>query len=205
MTPTSEATMAIGSAVPVAGMVTGYDATDDLELVEQTKKGDQEAFSELVRRHQQVTYNLAYRYMRDATQAEDMAQEAFLKAFRLLHGFRGDSSFSTWLYRVTCSVCLTELNRRKRRGEVELQPVHYKNAAIQPSYTVDIPDHIRRCVTKLSDRYAEIVTLYYLKGVSYDEIAETMDIPLGTLKTWMFRARKQLRGIVEKEIYADGQ
>ena len=70
---------------------------------------------------------------------------------------------------------------------------------------MDIPDHIRRCVTKLSDRYAEIVTLYYLKGVSYDEIAETMDIPLGTLKTWMFRARKQLRGIVEKEIYADGR
>jgi RNA polymerase sigma-70 factor (ECF subfamily) len=205
MTPTSEATLAVGSAAPVAGMATGYDAIDDLELVEQTKKGNQEAFSELVRRHQQVTYNLAYRYMRDATQAEDMAQEAFLKAFRLLNGFRGDSSFSTWLYRVTCSVCLTELNRRKRRGEVELQPVHYKNAAIQPSYTVDIPDHIRRCVTKLSDRYAEIVTLYYLKGVSYDEIAETMDIPLGTLKTWMFRARKQLRGIVEKEIYADGR
>ncbi len=205
MTPTSEATLAVGSAAPVAGLATGYDAIDDLELVEQTKKGNQEAFSELVRRHQQVTYNLAYRYMRDATQAEDMAQEAFLKAFRLLNGFRGDSSFSTWLYRVTCSVCLTELNRRKRRGEVELQPVHYKNAAIQPSYTVDIPDHIRRCVTKLSDRYAEIVTLYYLKGVSYDEIAETMDIPLGTLKTWMFRARKQLRGIVEKEIYADGR
>lgn len=205
MTPTSEATLAVGSAAPVADMATGYHAIDDLELVEQTKKGNQEAFSELVRRHQQVTYNLAYRYMRDATQAEDMAQEAFLKAFRLLNGFRGDSSFSTWLYRVTCSVCLTELNRRKRRGEVELQPVHYKNAAIQPSYTVDIPDHIRRCVTKLSDRYAEIVTLYYLKGVSYDEIAETMDIPLGTLKTWMFRARKQLRGIVEKEIYADGR
>lgn len=205
MTPTSEATLVVGSAAPVAAGMADYDAIDDLALVEQTKKGDQEAFSELVRRHQQVTYNLAFRYMRDATQAEDMAQEAFLKAFRLLHGFRGDSSFSTWLYRVTCSVCLTELNRRKRRGEVELQPVHYKNAAIQPSYTVDIPEHIRRCVTKLSDRYAEIVTLYYLKGVSYDEIAETMDIPLGTLKTWMFRARKQLRGIVEKEIYADGQ
>ena len=103
MTPTSEATLAVGSAAPVAGMATGYDAIDDLELVEQTKKGNQEAFSELVRRHQQVTYNLAYRYMRDATQAEDMAQEAFLKAFRLLNGFRGDSSFSTWLYRVTCS------------------------------------------------------------------------------------------------------
>jgi RNA polymerase sigma-70 factor, ECF subfamily len=83
--------------------------------------------------------------------------------------------------------------------------VHYKHAAIHPTYTFDIPEHIRRCVTMLSDRYAKIVTLYYLKGVPYDEIAETMDIPLGTLKTWMFRARKQLREIVETEIYSDGR
>ena len=61
-------------------------------------------------------------------------------------------------------------------------------------------EQIRRCVTRLSDRYATIVTLYYLKGISYDEIAEVMSVPLGTLKTWMFRARKQLRTIVEKEL-----
>jgi len=178
--------------------------TSDLELVELTKQGHTEAFSELVRRHQQMTYNLAYRFMRDPALAEDMAQEAFLKAFRLLAGFRGDSSFSTWLYRVTCSVCLTELGRRKRRGEVELKPVHYNTAALYPSESRDLPEHIRRCVTKLSDRYAEIVTLYYLKGISYDEIAEALDIPMGTLKTWMFRARKQLRRIVEKELFNNG-
>ena len=177
---------------------------NDLELVEMTKLGHTEAFSELVRRHQQMTYNLAYRFMRDPALAEDMAQEAFLKAFRLLSGFRGDSSFSTWLYRVTCSVCLTELGRRKRRGEVELKPAHYNTAAHHPSDGRDLPEHIRRCVTKLSDRYAEIVTLYYLKGISYDEIAEALDIPMGTLKTWMFRARKQLRRIVEKELFNNG-
>ncbi len=178
--------------------------TSDLELVELTKQGHTEAFSELVRRHQQMTYNLAYRFMRDPALAEDMAQEAFIKAFRLLAGFRGDSSFSTWLYRVTCSVCLTELGRRKRRGEVELKPAHYNTAALHPSDGRDLPEHIRRCVTKLSDRYAEIVTLYYLKGISYDEIAEALDIPMGTLKTWMFRARKQLRRIVEKELFNNG-
>ena len=205
MTPSVEAALPVGSAVNTATIDAGTETVPDLELVRRTQNGDTEAFSELVRRYQQVTYNLAYRFMRDATQAEDMAQEAFLKAFRLLKGFRGDSSFSTWLYRVTCSVCLTELSRRKRRGEVELHPAHYKNAAIHPTYTMDIPEHIRRCVTLLSDRYAEIVTLYYLKGVSYDEIAEAMDIPLGTLKTWMFRARKQLRKIVETEVFADGK
>ena len=68
----------------------------------------------------------------------------------------------------------------------------------------DLKEQIRRCVTRLSDRYATIVTLYYLKGISYDEIAQVMDVPLGTLKTWMFRARKQLRFIIEKEIMSNG-
>ena len=204
MTPSAKlALRAQGATRPVEG---ARDLRDlrDLELVELTRNGQTEAFSELVRRYQQVTYNLALRYMRDSALAEDMTQEAFLKAFRLLKGYRGDCSFSTWLYRVTSSVCLTELGRRKRRCEVALQPSHLNQAASGPSDTLDIPEHIRRCVTRLSDRYAEIVTLYYLKGISYDEIAETLDIPLGTLKTWMFRARKQLRKIVEKELFSDG-
>ena len=205
MTPTAEATLPASGSADVASFVADPQDISDLELVARAQKGNNDAFSELVRRHQQVTYNLAYRFMRDSTQAEDMAQEAFVKAFRLLKGFRGDSSFSTWLYRVTSSVCLTELGRRKRRGEVELQPTHYNKAAVEPTYNLDLPDHIRRCVTQLSDRYAEIVTLYYLKGISYEEIAESLDIPMGTLKTWMFRARKQLRSIVEVEIYSDGR
>lgn len=193
-------------AVTAAGTAALAEAADlsDLELVEMTRRGDTEAFSELVRRHQHMTYNLAYRFMRDSALAEDMTQEAFLKAFRLLGGFRGDCSFGTWLYRVTSSVCLTELGRRKRRGEVELKPAHCELPTEAPVETRDLPEHIRRCVSKLSDRYAEIVTLYYLKGTSYDEIAAALDIPMGTLKTWMFRARKQLRQIVERELRLNG-
>ncbi|GMU93973.1 MAG: RNA polymerase sigma24 factor [Candidatus Hydrogenedentota bacterium] len=172
----------------------------DLALVAQTRAGDIEAFSHLVKRHERVVYNLAFRFMRDNSLAQDMAQEAFLKAFRLLDGFRGDCSFSTWLYRVTCSVCLTELSRRKRRGEVELTPVHANEVATQPEEASDTPELIRRCVTRLPERYAMIVTLYYLQEVSYEEIAEIMNIPMGTLKTWMHRARRQLRKIVEKEM-----
>ena len=176
----------------------------DLALVQRTRAGEVEAFSELVRRHERIVFNLAYRFMRDNALAEDMAQESFLKAFRLLHGFRGDSSFSTWLYRVTSSVCLTELSRRKRRGEVELTPSHEDAAATDPEETSDMPELVRRCVTQLPDRYATIVSLYYLQEVPYEDIAETMRIPMGTLKTWMHRARLQLRKIVEKELKTNG-
>ena len=176
----------------------------DLALVQRTRAGDVEAFSELVRRHERIVFNLAYRFMRDNALAEDMAQEAFLKAFRLLHGFRGDCSFSTWLYRVTSSVCLTELNRRKRRGEVELTPAHEDESSTGPEEASDMPELVRRCVTRLPERYATIVSLYYLQEVPYEDIAETMRIPMGTLKTWMHRARLQLRKIVEKEMKAHG-
>lgn len=176
----------------------------DVALVQRTRAGEVEAFSELVRRHERIVYNLAYRFMRDNALAEDMAQEAFIKAYRLLHGFRGDCSFSTWLYRVTCSVCLTELNRRKRRGEVELTPAHAGGAATEPEPTSDIPELVRRCVTKLPEHYATIVSLYYLQEVPYEDIAAAMKIPMGTLKTWMHRARLQLRKIVEKEMETRG-
>lgn len=183
----------------------GNGPLSDLELVNQSKSGDPEAFSELVRRHQHVVFNVAYRFMRDSALAEDMAQESFLKAYRLLKGFRGDCAFSTWMYRVTCSVCLTELNRRKRRNAVEQELQHETPMAEEPVENPDMPEMIRRCVKRLPDRYVQIITLYYLKGVSYEEIAQVMNIPMGTLKTWMFRARKQLRGVVEQEMHTNAR
>jgi RNA polymerase sigma-70 factor (ECF subfamily) len=176
----------------------------DLELVSRARKGDADAFSLLVTRHQHLVFNLAYRFMRDNGLAEDMAQEAFMKAYRLLNGFRGDCNFSTWMYRVTVSVCLTELHRRKKRQEVELDPLHERVEASVRREISDLPEVIRRCVGKLPDRYSSIITLYYLKEISYDEIAHVMRIPMGTLKTWMHRARNQLRKIVEKELCGHG-
>ncbi|MCX5757742.1 MAG: RNA polymerase sigma factor [Candidatus Hydrogenedentes bacterium] len=176
----------------------------DCILVQRAKQGDADAFSQLAARHQRVVYNLSYRFMRDATQAEDMAQEAFLKAYRMLDGFRGDCSFSTWMYRVTASVCLTELGRGKRRAEIEAQPWHEAHAPVNRVDWLDMPDVMRRCIALLPERYANIVTLYYLKERSYEEIADGLSIPTGTLKTWMHRARNQLRVILEKEFSLSG-
>jgi RNA polymerase sigma-70 factor, ECF subfamily len=182
----------------------------DLELVQRTVAGESEAFGELVRRHERVVYNLAYRFMRNTAQAEDAAQESFIKAYRLLRSFRGDCRFSSWLYRVTCNVCLTELNRAKRRGEVERTAEHQGQTATGDTASAEMAEKsdsaalIRRCVTQLPERYAAIVTLYYLQELSYEEIAEIMSIPMGTLKTWMHRARTQLKVFVEKEMAGHG-
>jgi RNA polymerase sigma-70 factor (ECF subfamily) len=177
-----------------------YNELTDKELVKIARKGNAEAFSELVRRHQHRVYNLSLRYMRDANRAEDMAQEAFLKGFRLLKGFRGECSFSTWMYKVTGSVCLTEIRKRKKRGEVELKPAHESSYISTKAQDNDEAELVRRCVTRLPEKYAAIVTLYYLDAMPYDEIAKIMEIPIGTLKTWMFRARKELRVIVQEEL-----
>ncbi|MCX8064537.1 MAG: RNA polymerase sigma factor [Candidatus Hydrogenedentes bacterium] len=173
----------------------------DVELVKKAQKGDLDAFSELVRKYQTIVYNLAYRFMRDKNLAEDMAQESFVKAYKHLSGFRGDCAFATWLYRVTCTVCITELNRRKRHNEFELQSNIPETGYEEKHSDKEIAEKIRECVKHLPPKYATVITLYYLNGMAYEEIAEVMDIPVGTLKTWMFRARKQLRRIVEREIF----
>jgi len=171
------------------GTMSARSEDPDLLLVQEAKAGSTAAFSELVRRHQRVVYNLAFRFMRNGAHAEDMAQEAFLKAYRLLEGFRGDCSFATWLYRVTSSVCLTELARRRKRPEVALHPQHEVLLAEVPDVdNSDTPELIRRCVNRLPENYCKVITLYYLQETPYEQIAEVLEIPMGTLKTWMHRA-----------------
>jgi len=190
---------AIAIRTPLLRMSEMQGELSDEALVKLARRGRAAAFSELVRRHQHTVYSLSLRYMKDPVLAEDMAQEAFLKGYRLLKGFRGDCRFSTWMYRVTSSVCLTELARRGKRGEVPLDdaPHPSQNAEAGEGEYAEI---VRRCVTKLPDRYATIVTMYYLQQEAYEDIAAAMEIPVGTLKTWMFRARKELRELIEEEL-----
>ncbi|MEA3364909.1 MAG: sigma-70 family RNA polymerase sigma factor [Candidatus Hydrogenedentes bacterium] len=171
----------------------------DKALIERTRAGDIEAFSELARRHEQTVYNLALRFMRNPSLAEDMAQEAFLKAYQKLDKFRGDARFSTWLYRIVCNVCLTELQKRKRRHALSApEAPEYSETPDIAAAQADEAEFIRRCVAQLPKRYAEAITLYYLQNCSYEEVAQIMKVPQGTLKTWMHRARKHLRHIVEQ-------
>ena len=175
-----------------------YADEPDLALVIRTRHGELEAFSELVRRHQRLVYNLTYRFMRDAGRAEDMAQEAFLKAFRLLKGFRGDSSFSTWMYRVACNVCLTELTRDKRHTEISYPTGFEHSVQVAPAVPADEFSHVREAVARLPQRYAKVVTLYYLNELSYEEIAEATNTNIGTVRSRLHRGRRLLRDKLKK-------
>lgn len=196
----------MGVSVALARWYVMHESPDELSdeaLVRRAKDTHADAFSELVRRHQHTVYRLALRYMRDPVLAEDMAQEAFLKGYRLLKGYRGDCSFSTWMYRVTSSVCLTELARRRKRAEVALEGRPEDGYEDNRAESRDRAEVIRECVTRLPERYATIITMYYLNQMPYEEIAAVMEIPIGTLKTWMFRARKDLRGLVQEVLGED--
>ncbi len=169
---------------------------DDEALVERSGKGgDNAAFAELVRRHQGKVRGLLLRLTGDATLADDLAQEVFLRAYRGLVGFEGRSRFSTWLYRIAYNVFL---NHRTRTREHAALPEGFETRAAAPEGDLspqrwDLRRDLADAVARLPERYRAVVTLYYLQDVSYPEIAEVLDLPLGTVKTHLHRAKKLLR------------
>lgn len=185
----------------------------DARLVAQAQKGDEAAFEQLLRRHQRYVFNLAYRVLGDYAEAEEVTQEAFVRAWRGLPGFRGEASFTTWLYRIVHNLCLNRLPGLQR----ELHQVEsLEEELVDP--TPSPPDHFdvqqRRAflhaqLEQLPERYRLVLTLRYLQGLSYNEIAAVLDLPMGTVKTHIHRARcllaKLLQGREEQVSARRGQ
>jgi RNA polymerase sigma-70 factor (ECF subfamily) len=174
----------------------------DEELVARTLAGDGAAYGELVTRYADFVYTVAARIVGDAD-ATDVAQEAFIRAHAALARFRGDSKFSSWLYRIAVNRSLTHLRRLKRRPEpVDLGPAAEGPVAFLASGEPG-PDRlvlddefrrrVRRAVDELPPRYRAAVTLFYLEERDYSEVAGVLGIPVGTLKTHLHRARAMLR------------
>ncbi len=171
-------------------------AASDLECVERVLAGDVCAFEAIVRRWQGPLINLAWRYCRDRARAEEMAQEAFLRAWRGLSQWRRESSFSTWLFALAANVFRSEL---KRFPTVDL-PL---DAAKEPSRaarqfhalaTEESAETVRRAVLALPPRYREPVILFYFHEMDVAQAAATMGMPEGTFKARLARGRAQLRG-----------
>jgi RNA polymerase sigma-70 factor, ECF subfamily len=153
------------------------------------------AFAELLRRHQGKVRGLLLRLASDRTLADDLAQEVFLRAYRGLAGFEGRARFSTWLYRIAYNVYL---NHRTRVRELASLPEGFEAGAMAPETALsasrsDLRRDLDVAIAALPDRYRAVVMLYYLEDVSYPEIAEILDLPLGTVKTHLHRAKRILR------------
>ncbi len=164
-------------------------------LVGRAGRGDRIAFAELVRRHQGKVRALLLRLAGDRSLADDLAQEVFLRAYRGLVGFEGRSSFGTWLYRISYNVYL---NHRTRSRSFAALPEDYDVRAAAPDDALSAPRaDLRRdlgaAIEVLPDRYRAVIVLYYLQEVSYPEIAEILELPLGTVKTHLHRAKRLLR------------
>lgn len=180
----------------------------DKELVEKAKRGDQEAFAQLVLDNQNRVYSLALRLSGDREEAADLAQEAFVKAWQGLSAFQGESSFSTWVYRLTTNVCIDHLRKKKRREAVEpsVSLDDENNSWAEPSTWEQDPQRLleqsergkalARAIDRLPDWQREALVLRELSGLSYQEIGEKLDIDIGTVKSRIARARLNLRKIL---------
>ncbi len=173
----------------------------DTKLVKRVQKGDKGAFDMLVLKYQHKIVNLVMRYVRDPEQALDIAQEAFIKAYRALPRFRGDSAFYTWLYRIAVNTAKNHLAAQRRRPidiELDLQDpeqydLHAKLKETDTPEGVTISEELQKTVEKaiqsLPDDLRTAIILRELDGMSYEEIAQTMECPVGTVRSRIFRAR----------------
>ena len=173
---------------------------DDRVLVQRAQRGDQDAFAALVTRHQRYVYNLAYRLLRDTNEAEDLAQEAFLRVWKGLSAFRGGAKFTTWLYRIVTNLCYNRLNKLRRQlldvSVDEYNPALSLSPAKEPPAVLEAAEKnafLHQQVAALPAKYQLVISLFYLQGFSYQEMAQVLDLPLGTVKTHLFRARKRLK------------
>ena len=181
----------------------------DAALVRRVQQGDKQAFNLLVTKYQSKIVNLVLRYVRDPDEANDVAQEAFLKAYRALPRFRGDSAFYTWLYRIAVNTAKNYLVAAKRRPleyDLDLQdPEQYDMQArlkdIDSPERVVMKDEVQKTIDEAIEDLPEdlrtAIILREMEGMTYEEIAETMECPVGTVRSRIFRAREAISKRIE--------
>ena len=178
----------------------------DQLLVERVQRGDRRAFDLLVLKYQQKILKLVMRYVRDPTEALDVSQEAFVKAYRALPGFRGESAFYTWLYRIAINTALTHLRKNRFRTFFSLERVAEGektpdwmaaltvDASVEKESVVrDLQQRLNEAFQKLSINHRTVVTLFEIDGLSHTEIAEIMGCSVGTVRSRLHYAKQQLQ------------
>jgi RNA polymerase sigma-70 factor (ECF subfamily) len=185
----------------------GLVSEDDRDAVRRVQAGDTEAFEPLVEKYKRKVFRLAYQVLRDQEEALDVAQEAFVKAFRALPAFKGDSAFYTWLFRITMNVALDRKRQRATRvkslGTDDVTPEEWERTATSTdpdpedvASGAERRERIRKGLDSLSEHHRTIIILSDIEGLQYREIAEVLGIPMGTVMSRLHHARKRLREVL---------
>ena len=192
-------------------------AEEELRLIQRVLGGDNNAFEELVLANQRNVYNLALKMTNNEDDALDISQEAFLKAYRQLDSFRGESKFSVWLYRMTYNLCIDFLRKRPRSAVIslsyqddegdaqELEIPDLRSLPEDSVFRAEMRKTIADSINELGTTHREILVMREITGMSYTEIADTLKISEGTVKSRLARARVSLANIlVEKGTFPEG-
>ncbi|MBD3291662.1 MAG: sigma-70 family RNA polymerase sigma factor [Armatimonadia bacterium] len=185
-------------------------------LVERARQGDRAAFGQLVDEYKDKIYNYVARMLNDPYEAEDVTQEAFLRAYRSLPRFRGASSFHTWLYRIASNLAIDVVRKRKRQdptfsldepiesddGEYEREIPDDTGSPEDRTSTRETRVAVRRAIMELPEKLRDVMILYELQGETYEDIADILDVPLGTVKSRLFNARNRLKESLEELVEA---
>jgi len=196
-------------------------ATDDLTLVQRVRTGDQRAFKLLVERYQRKVYAVAYGMVKDREEARDIAQEAFVKVYKYLEHFKGDASFYTWLYRITVNICIDSLRKKgSARGDdhvefdesVRMDVSEANIGALgsrlgtnpqKSALRKELADKISAALQQIPDAHRQILLLREVEGMSYEELARTLQIPKGTVMSRLFHARLKMQKILNEYVELD--
>lgn len=203
--------MAEVSAVDLRS-VEGSPQPDDLTLVRQAQAGDANAYDELVRRYQRQIYGVVYHMTSHHEDANDLTQEAFVKAWQALKSFKGDSSFFTWIYRIAVNRTLNHLKQRKFRdgkhamslNDLDVEAEHHPDLVALASDKTprralaleELKEKLNVAMQRLSENHRIVVTLHDIQGLPHDEIAKVLGCNTATVRTRLFYARQQLQGIL---------
>ena len=185
---------------------------DELQLIKQAKKGDLQAFNDLVLTYQEAVYNCSYRMLGDPAGAADITQETFITAYHKIDKFK-DGSFKAWLLRVATNKCLDEFRRQKRHPDTALEPVSkdeqetfdspYWLADDSPSpedqvNQAELNQAIQDCLSRLPEDFRTVVVMVDMQDMNYDDTSQVIGIPLGTIKSRLARARKRLQDCLQR-------
>lgn len=183
-------------------------SADDQRLIAECLQGDTAAFGVLVRRYQERLYHSVYRLVENAEDAQDVVQEAFLNAYQSLDGFKGDSLFFTWLYRIAVNTAIS-LKRKRRvmvrmetgcNGEQTIDPIDPSEES-RPGYALEQAEQERRvheALSRLSPEHRAVLVMKDMEGQKYETMAEVLQVPIGTIRSRLHRARLELRELLEK-------